>query len=112
VRIIIGFTQELDIAGIFPGAVRLERIDDDADAPIAPVATTPTITVPTSVSIPAHNARALILTPAAALPAGQYQVVLSMDSGVAVRSLNGAVLSASNPDDNRESIATRFSVAK
>jgi hypothetical protein len=109
VRITIGFTQELDTAGIVPGAVRLERIDDNADATIAAIAT---ITVPTSVSIPTHNARALILTPAAALPAGQYQVVMSLDSGVAVRSQSGASLSVSPHNDQRERIATRFSVAK
>jgi hypothetical protein len=105
-RIIVGFTQELDTAGIVPGAVRLERIDDNVDSPIAT-----TITVPTSVSIPAHNPRALILTPAAALPAGQYQVVMSMDSAFAVRSLSGASLSDSRPNGHREHIATRFSVA-
>jgi hypothetical protein len=105
-RVIIGFTQELDTAGIVPGAVRLERIDDDVDSPIAT-----TITVPTSVSTPAHNPRALILTPAAALPAGQYQVVMSMDSGFAVRSLSGASLSDSRHNGHREHIATRFSVA-
>jgi hypothetical protein len=53
----------------------------------------------------------LILTPAAALPAGQYQVVMSMDSGFAVRSLSGASLSDSRPSGHRERIATRFSVA-
>jgi hypothetical protein len=106
-RITIGFTQELDTAGIVPGAVRLERIDANADLPFAT-----TITVPTSVSIPAHNARALILTPAAALPLGQYQVVLNMDSGYAVRSLTGASLSVSSPDDRRERIATQFSVER
>jgi hypothetical protein len=106
-RIIIGFTQDLDTAGIVPGAVRLERSDDNADSPFAT-----TITVPTSVSIPAHNARALILTPAAALPAGQYQVMLSMDSGYAVRSLSGASLSVSPPNNHRERIATQFSVER
>ena len=106
-RIVIGFTQELDTAGIVPGAVRLERMDDNADSPI-----TTTITVPTSVSIPAHNARALILTPAAALPLGQYQVVLNMDSGYAVRSLSGASLSVPPPNDLRERIATQFSVER
>jgi hypothetical protein len=103
-RIIIGFTQELDTGGVFPGAVRLERIDDDRDAQIA-------IAVPTSVSIPSHNARALILTPASALLPGQYQVVLNLDSAVAVRSLSGASLSVPAPNDPRERIATRFSVA-
>jgi hypothetical protein len=106
-RIIIGFTQDLDTAGIFPGAVRLERIDDNADSLFAR-----TITVPTSVSIPAHNARALILTPAAALPLGQDQVVLNMDSGYAVRSVSGASLSAASPNDRRERIATQFSVER
>jgi hypothetical protein len=104
-RITIGFTQELDTAGVVPGAVRLERIDDDPDAQIA------TIAVPTSVSIPGHNARALILTPASALPPGQYQVVLDVDSAIAVRSLNGASLSVPAPNDSRERIATRFSIA-
>jgi hypothetical protein len=107
VRIIIGFTQELDTAGIVPGTVRLERIDANADLPFAT-----TITVPTSISMPAHNARALILTPAAALPLGQYQVVLNMDSGYAVRSLSGASLSDSSPNDRRERIATQFSVER
>jgi hypothetical protein len=106
-RIIIGFTQELDTAGIVPGTVRLERIDANADLPFAT-----TITVPTSVSTPAHNARTLILTPAAPLPLGQYQVVLNMDSGYAVRSLSGASLSVSSPDDRRERIATQFSVER
>jgi hypothetical protein len=104
-RITIGFTQELDTAGVVPGAVRLERIDDDADGQIA------TIAVPISVSIPSHNARALMLTPASRLLPGQYQVVLDMDSTVAVRSLSGASLSVPAANDPRESIATRFSVA-
>jgi hypothetical protein len=104
-RITIGFTQELDAAGVIPGAVRLERINDDPDAQIA------TIAVPTSISIPSHNARALILTPASALRPGQYQVVLDMDSTVAVRSLSGASLSEPASNEPRERIATRFSVA-
>jgi hypothetical protein len=103
-RITIGFTQELDTAGVVPGAARLERIDDDADGQIAMIA------VPISVSIPSHNARALILTPASTLRPGQYQVVLDMDSTVAVRSLSGASLSVPAAADPRESIATRFSV--
>jgi hypothetical protein len=104
-RITIGFTQELDTADVVPGAVRLERIDDDPDAQIA------TIVVPTNVSIPSHNARALIVTPASVLLPGRYQVVLDMKSAVAVRALSGASLSVPAPDNPRERIATRFSVA-
>jgi hypothetical protein len=105
-RIIIGFTQELDTTSVNAASMRLELIDDDANTPI-PRSTD----IPMSVSIPARNARALILTPAAPLPAGQYQVVLTLDPSVAVRSVGGATLSGLLPSDRRESIVTRFSVA-
>jgi hypothetical protein len=105
-RIIIGFTQELDTIAVNAASMRLELIDDDADAPIAK-----TITIPVSVSIPTHNARAIMLTPVAALPPGKYQVVFNLDSSVAVRSLRGASLSIPTPNDRRERIVTRFSVA-
>jgi hypothetical protein len=106
-RIIIGFTQELDATAVNAASLRLELVDDDdADTPIPK-----SIAIPMSVTIPSQNARALILTPAADLPAGQYQVVFALDPGVAVRSLNGATLSSSAPGDRRESVVTRFTVA-
>jgi hypothetical protein len=105
-RIIIGFTQELDTNAVNAASVRLELIEDDANARFAK-----TIAIPVSVSIPMHNARALILTPAAALPPGQYQVVFTLDSSGALRSLSGASLSVPAPSDRRERIVTQFSVA-
>jgi hypothetical protein len=106
-RIIVGFTQELDATAVNAASMRLELTDDDdADTPIPK-----SIAIPMSVTIPSQNARALILTPAADLPAGQYQVVFALDPGVAVRSLNGATLSSSAPGDRRESVVTRFTVA-
>jgi hypothetical protein len=104
-RIIIGFTQELDRAGVFPEAVRLERVADDTDSQTA--MTTP---IPATLSIPADNARALMLTPAITLSPGQYRVVLDTTSGVVIRSLSGALLGAPASQVNGEHIVTRFSV--
>jgi hypothetical protein len=102
-RIIIGFTQELDPSSVNAASVRLERIDEDAEA-----ATTPAI--PASLFMPAGNARVLMLTPASALPPGQYQVVLDTASGVAIRSLSGASLGVPDPEAIGAHAVTRFSV--
>jgi hypothetical protein len=103
-RIVIGFTQELDTSGLNPAAVRLERINAEANAQSGSLA------VPVSVSIPAHNARALLLTPQSTLPPGSYQVVLDMDPSVAVHSQSGAPLGPGSVAVG-ERLVTRFSVA-
>lgn len=101
-RIVIGFTQELDSGGMNPAAVRLERINDAAEGG--------TLVIPVSISIPAHNARAMLVTPAAALPPGHYQVVLNMDPTVAIRSQSGAPLDAGSAGIGERPVS-RFSVA-
>jgi hypothetical protein len=103
-RIVIGFTQELDGSGLNPAAVRLERIDEAADAQKG------TLAMPVSVSIPAHNARALLVTPELILPPGRYQVLLNLDSSAALRSQSGALLNAGAPEIV-ERLVTQFSVA-
>jgi hypothetical protein len=84
--------------------VRLERVDEGADAQGG------TLAIPARVSIPAHNARALLLTPESILSPGRYQVVLNMDSSVVVRSLSGTPLVPGNLEAD-ERLVTRFSVA-
>jgi hypothetical protein len=103
-RVVIGFTQELDTSGLNPAAVRLERINETADAQGA------TLAIPVSVSIPAHNARALLVTPESALSPGQYRVVLNLDSSAALRSQSGAPLAAGAPETG-ERLVTSFSVS-
>jgi hypothetical protein len=103
-RIVIGFTQEMDASSLNPAAVRLERISEAADAQSGRLA------IPVSVSIPAHNARALLVVPESALLPGRYEVVLNMDSSVAVRSQSGALLFAGAPERG-ERLVTSFSVA-
>ena len=104
-RIIVGFTQELDANRIGGGSVLLERVEDDA-APQA--AATP---IPATVSMPAGNARALLVTPSSALTPGNYQVVLNPAAGAELASIGGAALSAPAPGVNVERVVTRFSVA-
>jgi hypothetical protein len=103
-RIVIGFTQELDPGALNPAAVRLERIDESAEAQGG------RLVIPVGVSIPAHNARALLVTPESALAPGQYQVVLNMDQSAALRSQSGAPLYDGAPEIG-ERLVTRFSVA-
>jgi methionine-rich copper-binding protein CopC len=104
-RITVGFSDELDASSVNTTSVRLERVDDTADA-----AGTMS-TVPTVMSIPEGNARALILTPSSALAPGHYQVVLEAAIGSDLRSLLGSALSAPAPDSSGVRIVTRFSVA-
>jgi hypothetical protein len=104
-RIIVGFTQELDANLISGGSVLLERIEDDA-APQA--AATP---IPATISMPAGNARALLVTPSSALTPGNYQVVMNPAGGAELASIGGVTLSAPASGVNGERVLTRFSVA-
>ena len=104
-RIIVGFTQELDANRLGGGSVLLERIEDDA-APQA--AATP---IPATASMPAGNARALLVTPSSALTPGNYQVVMNPAGGAELASIGGATLSAPTPGVDGKRVLTRFSVA-
>jgi hypothetical protein len=104
-RVIVGFTQEPDPSSVSTTSVRLERVDETADGAGA------MSTVPTVISIPDGNARAIILTPSSALAPGRYQVVLEAASGSDLRSQFGYSLSAPAPESDGLRIVTRFSVA-
>ena len=104
-RIILGFTQELDANRLGGGSVLIERIEDDA-APQA--AATP---IPATASMPAGNARALLVTPSSALTPGNYQVVTNPAGGAELASIGGATLSAPTPGVDGKRVLTRFSVA-
>jgi len=69
-----------------------------------------TLAIPVSVSMPAHNAQALLVTPQSTLPPGPYKVVLNMDPSVAVHSQSGAPLGLGTVEVG-ERLVTRFSVA-
>ena len=104
-RIIVGFTQELDANRVGGGSVLLERLEEDA---VPQAAATP---IPATVSMPAGNARALLVTPSSALTPGNYQVVMNPAAGAGLASIGGATLGAPAPAVNGERVLTRFSVA-
>ena len=104
-RIIVGFTQELDANRVGGGSVLLERIEEDA---ASQEAATP---IPVTVSMPADNARALLVTPLSALTPGNYQVVMNPAAGSGLASIDGASLGAPAPGVNGERVFTRFNVA-
>jgi hypothetical protein len=103
-RVIIGFTQELDASSVNAGSVRLERVEPQPDS------SNSMTTVPTLMSIPQGNARALILTPSSALPPGNYQAVLEASVGHDLRSQLGSALSAPAAESSGLRVVARFSV--
>ena len=105
-RVIVGFTRELDVNSVNGTTVRLERVADDT-GPL-----TATTIIPAKLSIPAGNARALVVTPSSALAPGNYQVVLDMNPGAEVGSIDGASLAAPARSVQGERVVTQFSVAQ
>jgi hypothetical protein len=103
-QIVIGFSAELDATRADTAAVRLERVDGAAGAQSA-------IAVAATVSVPAANPRALLLTPHAQLIAGQYQVVFSAQPGSALSARDGQSMSAQPGNANGDRIIARFTVA-
>jgi hypothetical protein len=103
-QIVIGFTRELDASRADTTAVRLERTDAASDAQSA-------VAVATTVSVPAANPRALLLTPHAQLLAGHYQVVLSARPGAALGANDGESMSAQPADASADRIIAHFTVA-
>jgi len=102
-QIMVGFTRELDQNHISPGAWRVERVGDAGSESATSTAV--------RVSVPISNPRALLLTPASALTAGHYLVVLSEPpADVALASLNGDRLVAPLADANGDRLITRFTV--
>jgi hypothetical protein len=104
-RIVVGFTRELDATRADAAAVRLERMDGAGEtAAITTVAIEP--------SVPAANPRALLLTPRTTLTAGRYRIVLSGQSGAALSSVDGEVMTAAPTEANGDRIISQFTVAE
>lgn len=103
-QIVIGFTRELDATRADTAAVRLERIDGAGE-------TASTTTVAIEPSVPAANPRALLLTPRAALAAGQYRVVVSGQPGALLSASDGELMTDAPTEANGDRIISRFIVA-
>jgi hypothetical protein len=102
-QIAIAFTRELDATRIDSAALQLQRIDGAATAVPMAVALEP--------SMPAANARALLLTPRSPLTAGHYRLLLSGQGGSGLSARDGTPMPAPAADANGDRIITRFTVA-
>lgn len=105
-RVIVGFTQELDASSVSTTSVRLERVDPQSGESSGTMTTVPSV-----MSIPPGNARALVLTPSSALLPGNYRVVLESAAGLDLRSQLGSALMSPAPEASGLRVVTRFSVA-
>jgi hypothetical protein len=103
-QIVVGFTRELDATRADAAAVRLERIDGAGEQ----LSTTAVAIEP---SVPAANPSALLITPRAALAAGQYRIVLSGQPGTTLSARDGELMTDAPTDANGDRIVSYFTVA-
>jgi hypothetical protein len=61
--------------------------------------------------VPATNARVLLLTPRASLPAGRYRVLLSGASAAALRAHDAQLLTMPPADAGGDRVISQFTVA-
>ncbi len=106
-RIVIAFTRELDATRANAQSVRLERL---AGAGGGAGDLESVIIVPVTVSVPARDPRALLLTPIASLASGRYQVVLNAQSGNELGALDGTHIATLPRDGGGNEILIRFTV--
>jgi hypothetical protein len=82
--------------------VRLERLaDDDSDSAVRVAAT---------VRVPASNTHAIVVTPAAELPAGRYRLVFDGDAGNVLTDLSGRPLAEEESTPNGSHLVSEFEV--
>jgi len=90
-QVMIGFSRTLDVTRLTAQSVRLENLSTSGE-------TAPTV-VPSVWSVPAADARALLVWPLRALGAGHYRVLLNTN---AVADLQGTPLGAGAATDARD----------
>jgi hypothetical protein len=98
---VVGFNSELNATRVDGGSVRLERLTDSGGAPVQ---------VAASVRVSPDNTRAIVITPAAALPAGSYRLVFDGDPGNVLTDLAGRQLAREAATDTGELLISEFEV--
>ena len=103
VRIIIAFSQDLDLTQIDANSVHLEAVSEDGE---------PAARLRATLAVPPGNLRALIVTPVRPLLGGRhYRLVVGGLSGSGVSSVNGEQLFDSLAHQGEEALVTEFDVA-
>jgi methionine-rich copper-binding protein CopC len=101
-QLVVGFNSELNVTRVDAGSVRLERLaDDDSGA---------TLRVAASIRVSPDNARAIVITPAEALPAGSYRLVFDGDPGNVLTDLAGRQLAREAATATGELLISEFEV--
>jgi methionine-rich copper-binding protein CopC len=101
-QLVVGFSSELNATRVDGGSVRLERVaDDNSDA---------LVRVAAAVRVPESNTRAIVVTPAVALPAGHYRLVFDADPGNVLTDLAGHKLDVSGLEDSGALVISEFDV--
>jgi hypothetical protein len=88
--IVVGFTREIDVTRLDAAAARIERVTTESGG-------AGTAVVPAALSVPAHNARALLIVPRAPLPNGLYRLVVTDDTANGLFDVAGTRLRPPNP---------------
>jgi methionine-rich copper-binding protein CopC len=101
-QLVVGFSSDLNATRVDGGSVRLERVNEDGSDT--------TVRVTASVRVPASNARAIVVSPATALPAGHYRLVFDGDPGNVLMDLSGRELTVNAPDAGGGLIISDFTV--
>lgn len=102
-QIILGFNRELDATRADASIVRLERFE-----PANPEA--PAIAAAATVSVPAANPLAILLTLHKPLAAGHYRVIIDARDGSTLTALDGQRLPATDAATNGEQVITSFTL--
>jgi hypothetical protein len=84
-QIMVEVNREIDATRIGAASLRIERL-------VAVDGRASLVEIPGSVSLPATNPQALIVTPARPLESGHYRVVLHPESGYSLSSIGGDAL--------------------
>ena len=97
-QVVVGFNAELDATRVDAASLRLERVDDAGAVQ------------PVLARIALTNPRALMLTPAAALAPGHYQVWVRTAPGLQLADMNARALSIDGTGSNEEMMISSFDV--
>jgi hypothetical protein len=102
VRIVVAFSEELDVTRLDPASVRLEMLARDGAV---------LRTVPVALRVPRADPRALLIEPAAPLPDGVYRVLVGAAPGTGLSSLSGEQLGGPAAAMPAGTVLTAFEVA-
>jgi hypothetical protein len=102
-QIAVTFSGDLDGTRIDGGLVQIERVTRLNGVDTVEV-------LPATLTLPAGNPRALVVTPVSTLPAGHYRVVVRSAAGDVITDIGGRALQGAAMTSAGDPMVTRFTV--